>query len=110
MRFDKPVRVATGPAGNVAIVVTDAAQAGEFLLSDDWPAAKHRRRQVAARKAVIAAIERAHDRVAAAAAREAFADAADEAGVLMPERAKSEAPPGFRSPSWMIARKPKKKR
>lgn len=100
MRFDKPVRIATGPAGNVAIVVTDAMRAGEFLLGDDWPADKTARRQVAARKAVIAAIERADSRAAGEKARQAFERAADEAGVLMPDRPKSLAPKGFRSPRW----------
>lgn len=100
MRFDRPVRVASGPAGNIIIAVGDAERAGTMLLGDDWPADKAARRQVAARKAVIAALEHAMDPVRAERARKAFEAAADEAGVLMPERPASVAPKGFRAPKW----------
>ena len=98
MRFDPPVRVATGKAGNVIRAVTDAEQAARMLLDEDWPAEPMARRQVAARLAVLAALERAQDPVRAERARKAFAAAADEAGVLMPDRPVSMAPPGFKSP------------
>ena len=85
MRFDRPVRVATGKAGNIIRVVEDAERAGEVLLDPAWPADKAAQRQVAARKAVIAALEHAMDPVRAERARKAFERAADKAGVLMPE-------------------------
>lgn len=100
MRFDPPVRVATGKAGNVIKAVTDAEQAARMLLDEEWPAVQMARRQVAARKAVLAALERAQDPVRAERARKAFAAAADEAGVLMPERPASVASPGFKSTKW----------
>lgn len=100
MRFDPPVRVATGKAGNIIMAVTDAEQAARLLLDEDWPAEQMAHRQVAARKAVLAALERAQDPVRAERARKAFADAADHAGVLMPERPASLAPKGFKSPRW----------
>lgn len=100
MRFDPPVRVATGKAGNVIKAVTDAEQAARMLLDEEWPAVQMARRQVAARKAVLAALERAQDPVRAERARKAFAAAADEAGVLMPERPASVASPGFKAAKW----------
>lgn len=100
MRFDPPVRVATGKAGNVIKAVTDAEKAAHMLLDADWPADQKARRQIAARKAVLAALERAQDPVRAERARKAFAAAAQEAGVLMPDRPASVASPGFKSPKW----------
>ena len=100
MRFDPPVRVATGKAGNVIRAVTDAEQAARLLLDEDWPAEQMARRQVAARKAVLAALERAQDPVRAERARKAIDAAADEAGVLMPGRPASVASPGFKAPKW----------
>lgn len=102
MRFDKPVRVATGPAGNIAITVSDAEGAARFLL-ERWPVEPGSRHK-AARRAVLAALERAHDPVQAERARRAFAAAADEAAILMPDWPQSEAPAGFKSPSWSRSR------
>ncbi|MEO3386027.1 DUF982 domain-containing protein [Mesorhizobium sp. CAU 1741] len=93
--FDQPVRVFLDPRGNVAINVTSATQAAELLLTE-WPTkpgAKH----LAARKACLEVLEGIAE---ARRARLAFADAAEEAGVLAAPRPKSMASPEFRSPSW----------
>lgn len=95
-----PVRVATGRAGNIIRVVTDAEQAARMLLAEEWPADKATRRQVAARKAVIAALEHAMDPLRAERARKAFERAADEAGVLMPQPPVSVAAARTISRGW----------
>lgn len=98
MRFEKPVRVAAGPAGKVTTVVGDAERAARVLL-DEWPGtpgAKHR----AARRAVLAAMESVNDRVKAERARKAFEAAAIEAGMIMPEQPKSGARDGFVTSDW----------
>lgn len=82
MRFDKPVTVALGPSGSISQRVDDPMKAGEVLLdAKTWQApntAKHK----AARKAVLKALENAHDAMLAAKARKAFEQAAVEAGLL----------------------------
>lgn len=82
MRFDKPVTVALGPSGSISQRVDDAVKAGEVLLDKKkWPGpstAKH----LAARRAVLKALENAHDAMLAAKARKAFEQAAIEAGLF----------------------------
>ena len=97
-QFSPPVRVSLGRAGNVAHAVASPKKAAEILLTG-WPTdwtAKH----LAARKAVLKAMESAHTAAALARARKAFAEAADEAGILLPEPPKSLAREGFRTPDW----------
>ncbi len=97
-QFSPPVRVSLGRAGNVAHAVTSPEKAAEILLTG-WPAdwtSKH----LAARKAVLQAMESAYTAATLARARKAFAEAADEAGILLPEPAKSVARKGFRTPDW----------
>lgn len=106
-QFSPPVRVSLGRAGNVAHAVTSPEKAAEILLTD-WPVnwtSKH----LAARKAVLQAMESAYTAATLARARKAFAEAADEAGILLPEPAKSVARKGFRTPDW-TRRKPKRDR
>lgn len=101
-QFSPPVRVSLGRAGNVAHSVTSPEKAAEILLTD-WPTnwtAKH----LAARKAVLKAMESAYTAATLARARDAFAEAADEAGILLPEPPKSVARSGFRMPGWNSAR------
>lgn len=98
IQFSPPVRVSTGKAGNVALAVTSPEKAAEILLNK-WPTTwspKH----LAARKAVLKAMESANSDATLTKARKAFADAADEAGILLPEPPKSLAPAGFRTPDW----------
>lgn len=82
MRFDKPVTVALGPSGSIRQRVDDPVKAGEVLLDPKkWPGpstAKH----LAARKAVLKALENAHDAMLAAKARKAFEQAAMEVNIL----------------------------
>lgn len=109
MRFDKPVTVALGPAGGIRQRVDDPLRAAEVLLDKKkWPpgpdTAKHR----AARKAVLKALENAHDQLLAARARQAFEAAAIEVNILR----ETEAPPsrsGKPGPRWRRVR-PKLKR
>lgn len=82
--FDRPVRVTLGPHGTVSYIVTSPREAAEKLLHDDWPA-NTGKRQMAARVALLEALENARDVTLAAKARKAFEDAADEAGILMTE-------------------------
>lgn len=96
--FDKPVRVALGPAGNITHVISTPLQAAEKLLNE-WPAVSGNR-QVAARKAVLKAMENAQDALLRAKARKAFEEAAKEAGILQPEPPKSIASKVFKSSSW----------
>ncbi len=103
-QFSPPVRITLGRAGNVAHAVTSPEKAAEILLAE-WPTGwtpKH----LAARKAVLKAMENAHAGAAMARARKAFAAAAEEAGILLPEPPKSQAPEIFRTPDW---NRPKRK-
>ena len=101
--FDKPVRVALGRAGSVTFNVTTPEQAAEKLLME-WPV-EAGKRHLAARKAVLKAMEHAHDVLLLAKARKAFEAAAEEAGILMPDPPKSLAPADFKPPSWRRKRK-----
>ncbi|MEX0406783.1 DUF982 domain-containing protein [Aquibium sp. LZ166] len=95
--FSPPVRVTLGRAGNITHAVTSPEKAAEVLT--DWPTnwtAKH----LAVRKAVLRAMESAYTAATLARARKAFAEAADEAGILVPEPPKSRARQGFRTPDW----------
>ena len=95
-QFSPPVRLALSRAGNVAHAVTSPEKAAEILLTD-WPTnwtPKH----LAARKAVLKAMESAYTAASIARARKAFAEAADEAGILLSEPPKSVAREGFKSP------------
>lgn len=96
--FSPPVRVTLSKAGNVTHVVTSAERAADILLND-WPS-EGGRKHLAARKAVLRALEAAGDAKAASDARKAFTAAAEEAGILMPEPPKSVARAGFKSPDW----------
>lgn len=96
--FFPPIRVALGKAGNVTHVVTSAERAADILLND-WPS-QGGRKHLAARKAVLRALEAASDAKAASDARKAFIAAASEAGILMPEPPKSLARAGFKTPDW----------
>jgi len=96
--FSPPVRVALGKAGNVTHAVTSPERAADILLNE-WPAqpgSKH----LAARKAVLKALEAARDAKAAQEARTAFEAAADEAGILMPTPPTSIARAGSKTPDW----------
>lgn len=99
-----PVRVALGKTGNVTHVVTSAERAADILLNH-WPS-KGGRKHLASRRAVLRALEAARDAKAASEARKAFAAAADEAGILMPEPPKTVARAGFKSKDW---NRPKRK-
>lgn len=101
--FEKPVRVALGRAGNITYNVTTPEQAAEKLLFE-WPATTGEK-HLAARKAVLKAMENAHDAMLRAKARAAFEEAADEAGILMPEPPKSLAPAGSKTPRWSKRRR-----
>lgn len=106
-QFSPPVRVALGKLGNVTFTVSTPERAAEVLLQE-WPTeggSKH----LAARKAVLKALEAARDARAAQRARKAFEAAADEAGILMPEPPQSVARTGFKTPDWNRP-KPKLKR
>lgn len=104
--FTPPVRVALGKVGNITHVVTSAERAADILLND-WPT-EGGRKHLAARKAVLRALEAARDAKAANEARKAFAAAAIEAGILMPEPPKSVAPAGFKSPDWNLRKRKSK--
>ena len=102
-QFSPPVRVSLGRAGNVAHAVTSPEKAAEILLTD-WPTdwtSKH----LAARKAVLKAMQSAYTAATIARARKAFAEAADEAGILLPEPPKSVARQGAKSPGIRSKRK-----
>lgn len=106
MRFDKPVTVALGPSGSISQRVDDPVKAGEVLLDPKkWPGpntAKH----LAARKAVLKALENAHDAMLAKA-RQAFEQACIEANILR----ETEMPPaggGKPAPRWRGKRKLKR--
>ncbi|MGB3389476.1 MAG: DUF982 domain-containing protein [Pseudaminobacter sp.] len=82
MRFDKPVTVATGPSGGRYQRVDDPVKAGEVLLDAKTWQAPNTAKHIAARKAVLKALENANDAMLAAKARQAFEQAAMEAGLL----------------------------
>ena len=76
--WNKPVPIIQRKAG-ATLLVGNSIQAARILLQE-WPATpgpKH----LAARKAVLAAMEKALDKERQAKAREAFQDAAREAGI-----------------------------
>lgn len=85
MRFDKPVTVAVGPSGGTYKRVDDPHKAGEVLLDKKTWQAPNTAKHLAARKAVLKALENAHDGMLAAKARKAFEEAGREAGILMPD-------------------------
>ncbi|MEO4000285.1 DUF982 domain-containing protein [Mesorhizobium sp. CAU 1732] len=94
-QFEKPVRIALGRYGAVAHIVTSPRQAAEKLLME-WPT-EPGKRHLAARKAVLEAMENARDGALVAKARKAFEAAAAEAGILMPEMVR---PTGGKSVKW----------
>lgn len=77
--FDRPVPIALGCPGSVTLV-NNALQAADLLLNR-WPATTGSR-HVAARKAVLKALQNHRDAKLRAQARQALADAAEEAGIL----------------------------
>lgn len=80
--WDKPVPVTLHDAAAVTNI-NNTVQAADVLLNR-WPVAggaKH----LAARKAVVTAMRRALDAKAQAKARQAFAEAAKEADILVSE-------------------------
>lgn len=101
--FDKPVRVVLGKNGNIISVISRPEQAAEKLLYE-WPGERGSK-HLAARTAVLKAMENAHDRTLRAQARKAFEAAAKDAGILMPEPPKFTAPAGFKTPSWRKRRR-----
>lgn len=82
MRFDKPVTVATGAGKGTFQRVDDPVKAGEVLLDRKTWQAPNTAKHLAARRAVLKALENAHDGMLAAKARKAFEEAAMEAGLL----------------------------
>jgi hypothetical protein len=99
------VRVGLTPALSTATTIYSLEDAGRFLL-DRWPTdVPAGRKHLAARKAVLKAMENAHDRMLTEKARKAFEAAADEAGLLMPDAVKPERIPGFKSPNWRKRRR-----
>jgi hypothetical protein len=83
VRFDKPVTVALGPSGSIQHRVDDPQKAGEVLLDrKQWPPGPDTAKHKAARKAVLKALENAHDHMLAAKARKAFEAAAQEVDIL----------------------------
>ena len=107
--FSAPVHVALGRAGNVIRVVQSPERAAEVLLHE-WPA-RITRKHVAAREAVLRALENAHDRRLTEEARKSFAEAAVDAGILHTPRTKpavEDARPG--SGVWRRRRKQKRDR
>lgn len=77
-RFDEPVQILTGKARSVTRQVRSTAEAAKYLLYD-WPV-EGGRKHLAARKACLAVLEGLK---AAQVARKAFAEAADEADILV---------------------------
>lgn len=77
--WDRPVRVMIRP--NLAYNVASSTKAAELLLND-WPK-KRSRRHLAARKAVLHAMEHAEDEIARTNAIDAFEAAAREANILV---------------------------
>jgi hypothetical protein len=100
MRFSKPVHVATGPAGNVALAVQDVPRAAE-LLHVEWPLDKRGEAWRDACRAVIEAYDAGYEPPELVeTARKAFAAAADQADILMPDQGPPPHIPGFKSRSW----------
>lgn len=77
-RFDEPVKILTGRASSVVRQVSTTAEAAQHLLYN-WPI-QGGRKHLAARKACVAVLEGLK---AAHVARKAFAEAADEADILV---------------------------
>lgn len=102
-RFDKPVRVALKIG--TTYVIDRPLRAAEALLNE-WPTeggTKH----LAARKAVLKALEHAHDAMLVAKARKAFEAACAEADILRdppPRPNLGNTPP----PRWQKKRKLKR--
>lgn len=78
--FDRPVKVIFG---NVTYVVTNTRQAADLLLLK-WPI-QGSPKVDAARRAVMIAMGAPRDPILIKKARKTFADAAEEAGILMPD-------------------------
>lgn len=82
-RFDKPVTVGLGPSASIQHRVDDPLKAAEVLLDrKQWPLGPDTPKHRAARKAVLKALENAHDQMLAAKARKAFEAAAQEVNIL----------------------------
>ncbi len=99
--WDRPIRVDIG-AGK-AVNVSNNEQAAQILLGE-WPGdtgARHLR----AREAVLRALERPDDPGPSIAAQRAFAAAAEEAHILLPDLPKSVAPAGSKTPRWAKRRR-----
>ncbi len=79
--FGKPVKVILGP---VVHIVTNTRQAAE-LLTTKWPM-KNSANADLAKRALLLATSGPHDDFLIEKAREAFADAAAEAEILLPDR------------------------
>lgn len=99
MQFAKPVRVGLTPAQSTYMEVGGPAHAARFLL-DRWPSPTHSAKFLAACQAVTEANRAAQDRMLAEKARKAFAAAADEANLLMPDAVRPKPVPGAKSPNW----------
>lgn len=87
-RFDRPVKILTGRHATVVRQVTSTAEAADYLLHK-WPVSggnKH----LAARKACMAVLQGLK---ASHVARKAFAEAADEADILLSSPAEVLAKP-----------------
>jgi hypothetical protein len=78
--WEEPVPVMLGDGGTIHNV-SNNLQAANILLHH-WPK-NNGRNHLAARKLVLAAMENLHDRVKLAEARNAFAQAAKEAKILV---------------------------
>jgi len=83
--------------GSTTVSVDSNELAAEMLLDPLWPSGE---RSARAREAILRAMARADDPGPTIVAQRAFAAAAEDVGLLMPEPPKSLAPAGFKSPSW----------
>lgn len=81
--WDRPVRIERGNTGR-PFNVSNNNRAAELLLNE-WPT-KPGPKHLAARKAVLKAMEKALDAQRQAAARQAFLDAAKEAGIAFDDQ------------------------
>lgn len=79
VRFDRPVRILTGPVFSVSRQVQTMAEAAGYLL-EGWPKGAAGRKHLAARRACIAGLQ---GKKQPKAVREAFEAAADEAHILV---------------------------
>jgi len=102
-QFDKPVHVALGPYGNILYIVDTPRMAADKLLNQ-WPA-EPGKQHLAARKAILKAMENDQDAALAAKARKAFEAAAQEAGILRPPPLRPERIPGDKPPRWRKRRR-----